>query len=296
MRVFNLGSINVDHIFRLSHFPAAGETLISKDYLCCLGGKGANQSLALARGGAEVSHIGRLAAPDQHFIEPLEAAGIALDYVATDAEATGSAVVLVDEQSAENQIIINPGANQQITTHLIDSALANASSTDWALAQNETNNLGYFLQLAKSKGMSVCYSAAPFVAETTVEMLPLTDLLIVNQIEAQALSETLNCSITQIPVPHLVITLGAEGARYIGKEGDWTLPSPKVEAVDTTGAGDTFLGFMLAGLSAGKTLQEALQLALCAAALQVTRKGTAEAIPELSEVTDFMTSNSPTAN
>jgi len=294
--VFNLGSINIDHIFRLSHLPTAGETLISNGYQCGLGGKGANQSLALALAGAEVKHIGRLAASELPYLHLLQEAGVDLAYAATDAAATGSAVVMVDEQSAENQIVINPGANHQIPSSLIDEALASACAQDWALAQNETNNLSYFLSQAKAKGLRVCYSAAPFVAATTVEMLPLTDLLVVNQLEAEALASSLNCALVEIPVPHLVITLGAEGARYIGKEGDWTLPSPRVEAVDTTGAGDTFLGFMLAALTTGQPIKSAMQLALSAAALQVTRLGTAEAIPALSDVRAFMNSHNLTAN
>lgn len=291
MKVYNLGSINIDHIFRLGHFPAPGETLTSKDYICSLGGKGANQSLALALGGADVRHIGRMAATDEHFIAPLSNAGVNLQHIAEDASSTGSAVVLVDEQSGENQIILNPGANQQIPTTLIDDALNSADSGDWALTQNETNNAHYFLRQAKDRGMKICYSAAPFVAETTVELLPLADLLIVNEIEAQALADTLGCSADQIPVTHLVITLGAKGARYIGQEGDWSLPSPKVDAIDTTGAGDTFLGFMLASLTQGLSIKPSIQRALGAAALQVTRKGTAEAIPTLEEVETFIAAN-----
>ena len=294
MTVYNLGSINIDHIFRLDHLPQAGETLLSRDYLCCLGGKGANQSLALALGGAQVEHIGRMALADLHFINQLKQAGVNLASVDTSAETTASAIVMVDDNSGENQIVINPGANQQISTESIDSSLANAKPGDWALSQNETNAVPYFMQQAKERGLKVCYSAAPFVAETTIELLPITDLLVVNQLEAQALAAALDCRLEQIDVPHLLVTLGAEGARYIGKEGDWTLPSPKVNAIDTTGAGDTFLGFMLAALTQQKTMRESMQLALNAAALQVTRKGTADAIPTLEEVKAFIASQSAT--
>ncbi len=294
MTVYNLGSINIDHIFRLDHLPQAGETLLSRDYLCCLGGKGANQSLALARGGAKVEHIGRMALPDLYFINQLKQAGVNLGSIDTTADTTASAIVMVDDTSGENQIVINPGANQQISTQSIDSSLANAKPGDWALSQNETNAVPYFLQQAKERGLKVCYSAAPFVAEITIELLPITDLLVVNQLEAEALAEALDCTLEQIDVPHLVVTLGAEGARYIGKEGDWALPSPKVNAVDTTGAGDTFLGFLLAALTQQQTIGEAMQLALNAAALQVTRKGTADAIPTLDEVNAFISDQTST--
>lgn len=296
MTVYNLGSINIDHIFRLDHLPQAGETLLSKDYLCCLGGKGANQSLALALGGAQVEHIGRMALPDLHFIDQLKQTGVNLDSIDTTAQTTASAIVMVDDTSGENQIVINPGANQQISTQAIDSSLDNALPGDWALSQNETNAVPYFLQQAKEKGLNVCYSAAPFVAETTIDLLPITDLLVVNQLEAEALAEALDCTLEQIDVPHLLVTLGAEGARYIGKEGDWTLPSPKVSAVDTTGAGDTFLGFLLAALTQQQTMRDAMVLALHAAALQVTRKGTADAIPSLHEVKQFMAVQAPNSS
>jgi len=287
VRVYNLGSINIDHIYRLSHLPQPGETLLATEYLCCLGGKGANQSLALALGGAKVVHIGRMAAKDRFLIQPLLDAGVNVEHVVDDASSTASAVVLVDEANGENQIVINPGANQQISEAQVSAALKSASKGDWALTQNETNQVPFFLQQAKSQGLRICYSAAPFVAATAAQLLPLVELLVVNQIEAQALADNLGVGLDQIPVPHLIITLGAMGARYIGVEGDWQLAAPKVQAVDTTGAGDTFLGFMLAALTQGLAMRDAIQQALFAAALQVTRKGTAEAIPTRAEVDDF---------
>jgi len=288
VKVHNLGSINIDHIFRLTHLPEPGETLQASAYSAELGGKGANQSLALAMGGAEVSHIGAMAEMDVHYIQPLIDAGVDMSQTDQTRPTTGSAVVMVDETSGENQIILNPAANREISELQINEALSLAAPGDWVLTQNETNNSEQFLRRAKSQGLNVCYSAAPFVAQTTISILPLTDLLIVNHLEAQALASTLNCAVEEIPVPQMVITLGAQGARYIGPAGDWTLPSPKVDAVDTTGAGDTFLGFFLAALTQGEAVQEAMLLAVNAAALQVTRKGTAEAIPSRAQVIEFM--------
>lgn len=288
MKVYNLGSINIDHIYRLGHLPLPGETLHATDYFCGLGGKGANQTLALALGGAEVKLIGAMAHADLHFLDALAAAGADLSSVDTSAKSSGTAIVLVDEQSAENQIILNSAANRQLSEHHIATALNTAQQGDWALCQNETNNADYFLQQAKARGMSVCYSAAPFVAATTIQLLPYTDLLIVNEMEAQSLAEVLNCALEEIPVPHLLVTLGADGARYLGVEGSWSLPSPKVTAVDTSGAGDTFLGFLLAALTKQQSMRESMLLALSAAALQVTRKGTSDAIPRLEEVQTFI--------
>lgn len=215
-----------------------------------------------------------------------------MSHTLTNSQTSGSAIVMVDERSGENQIVLNPSCNHKISHEQIDSALAQAGIGDWALTQNETNNVAYFLTQAKAQGLKVCYSAAPFVAATAVELLPLADLLVVNEIEAQALAGALNCAIDEIPVAHLLITLGASGARYIGEEGDWQIPSPKVQAVDTTGAGDTFLGFALAALTQQQSMRDAMQLAVHAAALQVTRKGTADAIPSLNEVHEFMAAQS----
>lgn len=295
MPIFNLGSINIDHIYRLPHLPQPSETLLAEDYLCCLGGKGANQSLALALAGAKVVHIGRMNARDRSFVKPLINANVSLKHVSDCDSPTASAVVMVDSTSGENQIVINPGANLKISEIQINTALEEAQPNDWALTQNETSLVPYFIAQAKKRGMQICYSAAPFVAETTIGLLPIVDLLVVNQIEAESLADTLGVGLNQIPVPHLVITLGAEGARYISngtrnessEKIDWQIRSPKVNAIDTTGAGDTFLGFMLAALTQGMSMRDAVQQALYAGALQVTRIGTAEAIPTLTEVAEF---------
>lgn len=284
MKLFNLGSINIDHFYRLPHLVSAGETLAACEYNTGLGGKGANQSIAAALGGAEVHHIGAINVADQNILALLRDKGVLTDAIRYSDAPTGHAIVMVDQHSGENQIIIYPGANHQISTAQINDGLVLATVGDWALAQNETNNAAWFFQQARARGLKICYSAAPFEPATTAQLLAYTDLLVVNEGEAEALCNYLNRPIDQLPVAHLILTLGAAGARYLGCEGRWQVAAPRVPVVDTTGAGDTFLGYLLAGLCRGDSMRSAMELAVRAAAIKVTRAGTGAAIPSLDEV------------
>ncbi len=284
MSIYNLGSINIDHLYRLPHLVTSGETLAAESYQIGLGGKGANQSIALVLAGAEVFQIGALNRSDTIWLEQLADKGVDTRYIHLLDAPTGHAIVMLDVKSAENQIVIYPGCNQLITQLQIDQALEGAKPDDWALTQNETVLEEYFFTQAKQKGLMCSYSAAPFDPERVAKLLPMTDLLVVNEVEAEALSKTLGVSTEHLEIDHLVITLGSRGARYQGIDGNWQLPAPPVEAIDSTGAGDTFLGFMLAALSQKKPMREAMELAIAASALQVTRLGTAAAIPTLDEV------------
>ena len=287
MTVYNLGSINLDHIYQLDHLPAAGETLAADGFVSMLGGKGANQSIAIARAGGSVHHIGAVGAAGLALLPIFEAAGIATDRIARLPGAQGHAIVMVDEKSGENQIILMQGSNLEVTPAQLDEALAAAQPGDWALAQNETNLVDSWLRRASEKGLKICYSAAPFMPDITAGLLAITDLLIVNEGEAAALCAHQNCPPEALGLTHLVITKGAAGADYIGTDGRFSLPAPKVTPVDSTGAGDTFLGFMLASLDRGLAVRAAMELAIKASALMVTRHGTAEAIPSLAEAEEF---------
>lgn len=284
MKLFNLGSINIDKVYNLPHLVTAGETIATTDYKLGLGGKGANQSIAAAAGGAEVIHIGAINRADLVWREKIASRGVLIDKIELRDEPTGHAVVMVDQQSGENQIVIFGGTNLLISHDMIDSALDDAKPGDWALTQNETNAVSYFFERASSLDLKLCYSAAPFEAERVKKLLPLTDLLVVNEGEAAALAAELGTAPCDWNIPHLVITLGSKGAKYLGLEGEWETPAPKVDAIDTTGAGDTFLGFMLAALCQNKSMRDAMDLAIAAASLQVTRAGAADAIPNFNEV------------
>ena len=282
MTIYNLGSINIDHIYTLPHLVRAGETLAATETQSALGGKGANQSIAIARAGGQVRHGGMINQGDASWLDQMIDAGVDTSFVVFSDRPTGHAIVAVDAASAENQIILSPSSNAHIPDQLIEKLLTDATAEDWALAQNETNKTADFLQAAKAKGMKICYSAAPFIADITAGLLPLVDLLIVNEGEYDDLKNHLGGG--DFGLDHLIITKGGDGAIYQGVDGEFETPAHAVEAVDTTGAGDTYLGYVLAGLDQGMGVKAAMELASKAAAIQVTRLGASAAIPSKAEV------------
>lgn len=284
MTIFSLGSINVDYFYTMPHLVQAGETIAARELTIGLGGKGINQSIAIGRAGGDVWHIGALGKSNADYCDVIAEAGVKIDYISLLDTPSGHAIVMVEETSAENQIVIMPAANHQITQEQIDGALGHAKANDWALTQNETVIGPSFLRQAKEAGLKICYSAAPFVAEITADLLPISDLLVVNEGEAASLSAHLGKDKSELGVPHLIITRGADGAEYCGDDGTFHIPAPNVQAVNTTGAGDTYLGYLLASLDAGMDMQSAMRRAASAAAIQVTRAGAADAIPLADEV------------
>ncbi|MCL5775949.1 PfkB family carbohydrate kinase [Limibaculum sp. FT325] len=291
MTIVNLGSINIDHVHRVPHFPAPGETLADTGYAAGLGGKGLNQSLAAAAAGARVIHAGAVGAEGGWAVERLNASGIDTASVATVAQATGHAVILVDP-AGENQIVIHAGANRAIPETAIRAALARARPGDWLLTQNETNGTVEAARAAKVLGLRVAHAAAPFDAAACAAMLPHADLIAVNEGEAAALSAHLGHAPAGVA---MLVTLGARGARYQGAEGRAETPAFPVTPVDTTGAGDCFTGFFLAGIDTGLTVARALRRAAAAAAISVTRSGAADAIPTGAEVDRFLAAHAPEA-
>lgn len=287
MAIYNLGSINIDHVYRVPHLPVAGETLASVSFNSGLGGKGANQSIAIARAGGQVFHIGAVGPDGAWTLEILAGAGVDTRHIATLDVATGHAIINVDD-TAENAIVLFAGANRALTETLVDTALQGAKAGDWLLLQNETSLAFYAAGVAKSKGMKVAYAAAPFIADVAIEMLPVADLLAVNEIEATQLAEVLGRDLNDLPVPQTLVTRGAKGATLRTGDRRVSVPAFKVDPVDTTGAGDTFLGYFLAAIDAGWSAQDALTQASAASAIQVTRAGAAAAIPDRDEVMEFM--------
>lgn len=285
MTVFNLGSINVDHVYRVTRLPVAGETIDALSLDAMLGGKGANQSVAVARAGGAAVHIGMVGDDTQPRLWLAEF-GVDAAHVGTVEGATGHANVFVDEK-AENLIVVWPGANRKQSLTQIELALHDAGPDDILLLQNETNHILEAAKLAKERGLFVIYSAAPFDPHAAAEMLPLIDLLVVNSVEAQQMAEHMGVAEVDLPVPNMIVTRGAEGADW---RGETTLHQDAfpVEAIDTTGAGDCFLGTVAAALDAGADRAEALRRAAAASAIQVTRHGAAQANPTSEEVSRLL--------
>ncbi|MCH2076677.1 MAG: ribokinase [Rhodobacteraceae bacterium] len=286
MTIYCVGSINADHFYDVPHIPAPGETLAGANFRIGLGGKGANQSVAAAKAGAEVVHIGAVGADGAWAVERLSALGVGTDHILTVEEPTAHAIINV-AADGENAIVIYSGANLCQSEDEIAAALKSAKPGDRLILQNEASLQVEAAQMAKAAGLEVIYSAAPFSTEAVEAILPHTDILVVNDVEAAQLSESLNVDVADLPVKGMLVTRGADGADFIAP-GDVThVDAHQVTPVDTTGAGDTFLGYFVAGLDQGMSVADAMGLASAAGALKVTRPGTADAIPSRKDVEAF---------
>ena len=288
MAVYNLGSINADLVYRVPHLPAPGETLAATAHSQGLGGKGANMSVALARAGSEIHHVGAVGADGIWMRDRLADYGVGAQDIAQVDAVSGHAVIAVDD-AGENAILLFPGANNEISNESVSKALSRAKPSDIFLFQNETNALADSAMLAKEKGMRVAHAAAPFDAQAVKELLPLIDILFLNEVEAAQLTDATDLAPQDLPIGDVIVTLGAKGARWFDtRSGTQTdISAVSVVPVDTTGAGDTFTGYVIAGLDQGMSMPDALALASKAGALMVTRHGTADVIPTLEEVKAF---------
>ena len=286
MTIWNLGSINTDIIYSVPHIPAPGETLGSTGRSVFLGGKGANMAVAAARAGAHVRHIGAIAPESRWTRDRLLEYGVdTRSVIEIDADPAQAIIAVADD--GENAIILHIGANGAIPEDHVKRSLTEASVGDWIVTQNETNAQVTALALGKEMGLRVAYAAAPFSAEAVSNVLPLLDFLILNEIEMAQLTQALGKSALDLGVDIVIVTKGADGADLYQQGQKTAFSALPVTPVDTTGAGDTFTGYVLAGLDRGLPVAQAVQLATKAGALMVMRKGTADVIPDLAEVQAF---------
>jgi ribokinase len=288
-KIINFGSINIDHVYRVPHLVKPGETLSSLDLVTGLGGKGANQSVAIARAGVSVAHVGRVFKGDRWAVALLASTGVDTDNIALIEGASGHAIIQVDDQG-ENAIVLHGGANQSFSIADIESALNHNQQARYLLMQNETNLLAEAFEFAQAKGIKIVLNPAPMT--DNIKDLPLAklDTLIVNRGEAEALCGAADIDqMTQqmaalAPQTRVVVTLGGDGAMLLANGEVTHMNSPSVDVVDTTGAGDTFVGYFLAGVAEGMNDHDALQRACLAGSIAVTRQGAITAIPDRSEV------------
>ena len=280
MRVVNFGSLNIDYVYRVDHFVQPGETMSAQSLQIQCGGKGLNQSVALARAGVETWHAG-LIGPEGHFLkETLDRAGVHTRFVEESAGSTGHAIIQVDS-TGQNSILLHDGANGRLTPDFVTAVLDQFSAGDTVLLQNETSCVEEIIHQAARRGMRTAMNAAP--ANEKLVGLPLEALswLLVNEVEGAFLAGTeapeaiLDTLAARYPETTVVLTLGEQGAA--AARGGWRAwgPARKTAVVDTTAAGDTFTGYFLRRALEGGTLEEALSLAAAASALAVSRPGAA---------------------
>ena len=289
MRIVNFGSINIDHVYTVDHFVRPGETLGSLRYERFPGGKGLNQSIALAHAGAEVYHAGKIGTDGEWLKKRLQCSGVDTSLVEIADVPTGHAIIQVNSEG-ENCIVLYGGANRCMTDSDVLRVMKRFSEGDYLLVQNEMSSIPAILREGKRKGMVVVFNPAPMSPEVLDYPLELVDILIANEIEARGLTgeptvEHAGAAMHEKhPAATIVITLGARGAMSFGPHASLSQPAHKVKPIDTTAAGDTFVGFFTAAYLQGKEPRYCLQLACRAAALCITRKGAADSIPRRDEL------------
>jgi ribokinase len=289
MSVLNFGSCCIDHVYSVPHFAAPGETLPCSDYQVHPGGKGLNQSIAMAAAGAKVRHAGKVGEDGRWLLELMASKNIDVSMMKVDAGPTGHANIQVTPEG-ENSIVLFGGANRTITKSDIDEVLEDVRSGEFLLLQNEISALDYLIDRACEKRMRVVFNAAPMSGDVNALPLDAIELLVINEIEGFELTtktapdDIIAILSSRFGSTNILLTLGAAGSIYAGKGDSVFQPAMKVDAIDTTAAGDTYVGFFLAGYSAGNSVEECLALATSAAAVCVTRAGAATSIPSLGEL------------
>jgi ribokinase len=297
------GSANLDFVVRAGHIPAPGETVLGRAFTTFPGGKGANQAVACARAGGVPTAM-LLALGNDAFATPLvdslTQAGVQLHMVRAANEPTGTAFICVSDDG-ENAITVAPGANSALLPEHLAQHLPSLQGITHLLMQLETpiDTVQAYAQAAKAQGVQVVLNAAPARA-LPAPLLALVDILIVNEGELTALTaghghgqSSLQDKLAQLSVPCVVVTLGGKGclARVRDAQGHSTFAEQsafKVDVIDTTGAGDTFCGALVAALSQHATLAQALQRASAAAALACTQRGAQSSIPGADAVAQLL--------
>ncbi len=291
MKLLNFGSCNLDYVYNVEQFVRPGETKSVSSMEVFLGGKGLNQSVAVAKSGAAIAHAGCIGPDGEKIYRALDTLGVDLTHLKRSAAPTGHAIIQV-VPSGENCILILPGANGQITPEDIDGVLSAFSADTLLILQNEISNLEHLIQAANARGMQICLNPAPFTAALRTIDLSLLTFLILNETEAAGFTgeedphRSLDWFARRYPHLQVIITLGSRGCLYQNCATGERISHPAfcVHAVDTTAAGDTFVGYFVSVYAAAGEIPSALRIASAAAALTTTRAGASPSIPTMEEV------------
>lgn len=289
MKVLNVGSMNLDHVYQVDHIVQPGETESSGSLTLFLGGKGMNQSVALAKAGVEVYQGGMIGQDGQPFLDACREYGVDSRYIRTVSEPTGHTIIQIDRH-AQNCILLYGGANQCLTEEYVDEVLTHFAPEDILLLQNEVNLLPYLVDKAHEKGMTIALNPSPFDEKLRAVDLSKISIFLLNEVEGEQVTgfaqpeKILAAMVERFPQAQIVLTLGKDGAMYAHGGQRHFQPVFSVKAVDTTAAGDTFTGYFLAGLAEGLPITEVLRRSAKASAIAVTRPGAVPSIPCRDEV------------
>lgn len=293
MKILNFGSLNCDYVYSVHHMVEAGETLASSKMETFPGGKGLNQSIALVRAGAPVSHAGLLGEDGDFLLDIASSSGVDCSLIERVDGRTGHAIIQLD-RTGQNCILLYGGSNRRITEEYIERVLAHFGPGDLLLMQNEINLPDRIVELAHEKGLVIALNPSPCDDAILSIDLNKVSFLILNEVEGAMLSgepdleKAPDVLLQKYPHMKIVLTLGKEGAVYMDKDTRCHHPIFPVETVDTTGAGDTFTGYFLTSMLENMPAEKGLKLASAASAIAVSRMGAASSIPTRKEVEDFL--------
>lgn len=293
MRVLNIGSLNIDYTYSLEHIVKPGETISSKRMEVFPGGKGLNQSIAIAKAGGEVYHAGLIGDDGRFLADICKAAGVNTDNIRISDERTGNAIIQVDD-NGQNCIILFPGANRRIDEKFVDEVLEGFSEGDVLLLQNEVSCLSYMIDKAYERKLKIVLNPSPFDGNISECDLSKISMFLLNEVEGGQIAGTqkpddiIEHIKKKYPEAELVLTLGEQGSIFSGRSGSMHQDAIKVKAVDTTAAGDTFTGFFISEYYSTGDYNKAMLYAATAAAISVTKKGASISIPTMDEVKKYI--------
>lgn len=295
MKVLCFGSLNIDYTYKVEHFVQKGETISSQSLQVFSGGKGLNQSIALAKAGADTYHAGAIGMDGRFLLEQMEEAGVHTEMVSVLAEVRSGNAIIQNDRDGDNCIILYGGANQAITRKQVEEVIARFDAGDYIVLQNEINELAYIMKKAHERGMKVILNPSPM--DEKISALPLNDVdyFLLNEVEAEQILNTEETAgevladklVERFPGAAIVLTLGSRGSIYADGSRKIRQQAYRVKAVDTTAAGDTFTGYFIAGIAAGEPAERAMEMAARASAIAVTRAGAAPSIPYRKEVEEY---------
>lgn len=289
MKVLNFGSLNLDYVYSVDHMVTPGETLASYGMNIFCGGKGLNQSIALAKAGVEVYHAGMIGEEGQILLDTCKEGGVKADYIKKTEGKSGHTIIQVDK-SGQNCILLYGGANRSITKEYVNEVLSHFEKGDILLLQNEVNLLDHIIDCAYEKGMMIILNPSPYDEALDACDFNKISMFLLNEIEGgQVTGEKETDKILKklkeiYPNARVVLTLGGDGSVYQYKDEQYRQGIFKVKAVDTTAAGDTFTGYFISSIIEEMPVPQGLELAAKASAIAVSREGATASIPLKDEV------------
>ena len=292
-KLVNLGSLCIDYVFHVPNLAGAGETVTSIGQEVHPGGKGLNQSLAAARAGSEVVHVGCVGDDGGILVDVLSDAGVDVSNIRVVEGPSGSAYIQVDE-NGQNAIFITGGANRTLTPEQVESTMDLLEADDWLLLQNEINDLDFVLAAAHARGANIAFNVAPVDGREQDYSLQNVSILFVNEIESAAIADhddplkAFDALTHALSDTAIIQTLGKNGLRYGHGNITKSFSAYSVDVVDETAAGDAFIGFYMAATLRGADFTQSLTEASAAGALAVTQMGAATSIPKYDDVVNFI--------